>query len=69
MKMHLSYIKVFTFLNQKVKLKNLILEHNKDKTRRLLQNKIAEIQLHLMVHGQEDLKNAIKCFKSSFWKI
>jgi len=36
----ISYIKVFTFLS-KDKVEDLIQEHNKDKARRILQNKIA----------------------------
>ena len=52
----LSYIKVFTFLS-KSQIEELILEHNKDKAKRLLQNKIADT-VTSMVHGQKDLKNS-----------
>ena len=62
----LSYIKVFTFLS-KSKVEELILEHNKDKARRLLQNKIADT-VTSMVHGQKDLNNAISASKVLFGK-
>ena len=61
-----NYIKVFTFLT-KDKVVDFVKEHNKDKTRRLLQNKIAEI-VTTMVHGEEDLNNAIKASKVLFGK-
>ena len=61
-----NYIKVFTFLS-KDEVEGLILEHNNDKSRRLLQNKIAEI-VTVMVHGENDLKNAIKASKVLFGK-
>ena len=61
-----NYIKVFTFLT-KDKVEDFVKEHNKDKTRRLLQNKIAEI-VTTMVHGKEDLNNAIKASKVLFGK-
>ena len=62
----LSYIKVFTFLS-KSQIEELILEHNKDKAKRLLQNKIADT-VTSMVHGQKDLKNAISASKVLFGK-
>ena len=62
----MSYIKVFTFLS-KSQVEELILEHNKDKAKRLLQNKIADT-VTSMVHGQKDLKNAVSASKSSFGK-
>ena len=62
----LSYIKVFTFLS-KSQVDELILEHNKDKARRLLQNKIADT-VTSMVHGQKDLNNAISASKVLFGK-
>ena len=65
MKMLLIILK-FTFLS-KDEVEGLILEHNNDKSRRLLQNKIAEI-VTVMVHGQNDLKNAIKASKVLFGK-
>ena len=61
-----NYIKVFTFLS-KEKVEDLIQEHNEDKSRRLLQNKIAEI-VTIMVHGEQDLNNAIKASKVLFGK-
>ena len=62
----LSYIKVFTFLS-KSQVEELIFEHNKDKARRLLQNKIADT-VTAMVHGQKDLNNAISASKVLFGK-
>ena len=62
----LSYIKVFTFLS-KSQVEALILEHNTDKARRLLQNKIADT-VTSMVHGQKDLNNAISASKVLFGK-
>ena len=62
----LSYIKVFTFLS-KSQVEELILEHNKDKAKRLLQNKIADT-VTSMVHGQKDLKNAVSASKVLFGK-
>ncbi len=62
----LSYIKLFTFLS-KSQIEELILEHNKDKAKRLLQNKIADT-VTSMVHGQKDLKNAISASKVLFGK-
>ena len=64
--LNVNYIKVFTFLS-KDEVEGLILEHNNDKSRRLLQNKIAEI-VTVMVHGENDLKNAIKASKVLFGK-
>ena len=61
-----NYIKVFTFLT-KDKVEDFVKEHNADKPRRLLQNKIAEI-VTTMVHGEEDLNNAIKASKVLFGK-
>ena len=62
----LSYIKVFTFLS-KSQVEELLLEHNKDKAKRLLQNKIADT-VTSMVHGQKDLNNAISASKVLFGK-
>ena len=45
----------------------LIKEHNKDKAKRLLQNKIADT-VTVMVHGENDLKNAISASKVLFGK-
>ena len=61
-----NYIKVFTFLsNQEVE--DLIDEHQKDKSKRLLQNKIAD-SITSMVHSEDDLKNAVKASKVLFGK-
>jgi tyrosyl-tRNA synthetase len=62
----ISYIKVFTFLS-KDNVEDLIQEHNKDKARRILQNKIAEV-VTIMVHGEQDLNNAIRASKVLFGK-
>ncbi len=61
-----NYIKVFTFLS-KAKVEDLIKEHNRDKSKRLLQNQIAEI-VTIMVHSKKDLNNAIKASKVLFGK-
>ena len=61
-----NYIKVFTFLS-KQEVEDLIDEHQKDKSKRLLQNKIAD-SITSMVHGEDDLKNAIKASKVLFGK-
>ena len=50
-----NYIKIFTFLS-KAKVEALIKEHNIDKSKRLLQNQIAEI-VTIMVHSKKDLNN------------
>ena len=62
----ISYIKVFTFLS-KDKVEDLIQEHNNDKARRILQNKIAEV-VTIMVHGEQDFNNAIRASKVLFGK-
>ena len=62
-----NYIKVFTFLN-KQEVENLIDEHQKDKSKRLLQNKIADF-ITSMVHSEDDLKNAVKASKVLFGKL
>lgn len=60
------YIKVFTFLN-KQEVEDLIDEHQKDKSKRLLQNKIAD-SITSMVHSEDDLLNAVKASKVLFGK-
>ncbi len=62
----INYIKVFTFLS-KENVEDIIEEHNEDRSRRLLQNKISEI-VTLMVHSEQDLNNAIKASKVLFGK-
>ena len=61
-----NYIKVFTFLN-KQEVEDLIDEHKKDKSKRLLQNKIAD-SITSMVHSEDDLLNAVKASKVLFGK-
>ena len=61
-----NYIKVFTFLS-KDEIESLIQQHTQDKAKRLLQNKIAEI-ITTMVHGENDLENAIRASKVLFGK-
>ena len=61
-----NYIKVFTFLNRQ-EVEDLIDEHKKDKSKRLLQNKIAD-SITSMVHSEDDLKNAVKASKVLFGK-
>lgn len=62
----INYIKVFTFLS-KENVEDIIEEHNEDRSRRLLQNKISEI-VTIMVHSEQDLNNAIKASKVLFGK-
>jgi len=61
-----NYIKVFTFLNEH-EIGDLINEHKKDKSKRLLQNKIAD-SITSMVHSEDDLLNAVKASKVLFGK-
>ena len=61
-----NYIKVFTFLS-KDEIESLIQLHTQDKAKRLLQNKIAEI-ITTMVHGKNDLENAVRASKVLFGK-
>tara|TARA_B100000900_G_scaffold282274_1_gene241566 strand:- start:16 stop:1308 length:1293 start_codon:yes stop_codon:yes gene_type:complete len=61
-----NYIKIFTFSNQQ-EVRQLIDEHNKDKSKRLLQNKIADA-VTIMVHSEDDLRNAIKASQVLFGK-
>ena len=61
-----NYVKVFTFLNEH-EIEDLINEHQKDKSKRLLQNKIAD-SITSMVHSEDDLLNAVKASKVLFGK-
>ena len=61
-----NYIKVFTFLSEH-EIGDLINEHQKDKSKRLLQNKIAD-SITSMVHSEDDLLNAVKASKVLFGK-
>jgi tyrosyl-tRNA synthetase len=53
-----KYIKIFTFL-EKETIENLIAQHQEAPHTRLLQKKLAE-ELTTMIHGKEELENAIK---------
>ena len=61
-----NYVKVFTFLNEH-EIEDLINEHQKDKSKRLLQKKIAD-SITSMVHSEDNLLNAIKASKVLFGK-
>ena len=61
-----NYIKFFTFLSEH-EIGDLINEHQKDKSKRLLQNKIAD-SITSMVHSEDDLLNAVKASKVLFGK-
>ena len=61
-----NYIKVFTFISEH-EIGDLINEHQKDKSKRLLQNKIAD-SITSMVHSEDDLLNAVKASKVLFGK-
>ena len=61
-----NYVKVFTFLNEH-EIEDLINKHQKDKSKRLLQNKIAD-SITSMVHCEDDLLNAVKASKVLFGK-
>jgi len=61
-----NYVKVFTFLNEH-EIEDLINEHQKDKSKRLLQNKIAD-SITSMVHSEDELLNAVKASKVLFGK-
>jgi len=53
-----KYIKIFTFL-PKEEIESLILAHQEAPHLRIVQKKLAE-ELTIMIHGKEELKNAIK---------
>jgi len=61
-----NYIKVFTFLNKK-QVDSLIDEHKNDKSKRILQNHIAN-SITSMIHSEEDLNNAVKASRVLFGK-
>ena len=61
-----KYIKIFTFLNKK-DIDALIKEHQGAPHLRVLQKRLAE-ELTMMVHSNEDLKNAIKASDILFGK-
>lgn len=62
-----KFIKIFTFLT-KEEIDNLITEHNLDRSRQTLQKRLAN-ELTIMVHGQEELDNAIKASNALFSNI
>jgi len=53
-----KYIKIFTFL-PKEEIESLILAHQEAPHLRIVQKKLAE-ELTIMIHGKEELENAIK---------
>jgi tyrosyl-tRNA synthetase len=61
-----NFIKIFTFLSQE-EISELVLKHNEAPHLRLLQKTLAE-HVTKMVHGQEDLDNAIKASQVLFSK-
>jgi len=52
-----GWIKIFTFLDKK-KIDSLILEHNKDAAKRILQKSLAK-ELTIYVHGEEEFQKAV----------
>ena len=62
-----KFVKIFTFLT-KEEIDNLITEHNLDRSRQTLQKRLAN-ELTVMVHGQEELDNAIKASNALFSNI
>lgn len=60
------YIKIYTFLSQE-EIANLIAEHQEAPHLRLLQKRLAE-EITTMVHGKEELDNAIKASEVLFGK-
>lgn len=60
------YIKIYTFLSQE-EIANLIAEHQEAPHLRLLQKRLAE-EITTMVHGKEELFNAIKASEVLFGK-
>ncbi|NND11244.1 MAG: tyrosine--tRNA ligase [Flavobacteriaceae bacterium] len=61
-----NYIKIFTFLSQE-DISKLIEEHKNAPHLRVLQKRLAE-EVTMIVHGQEDLENAIKASNILFGK-
>ncbi len=58
------FIKIFTFLT-KDEIDSLIVEHNLDRGKQLLQKRLAS-ELTTMVHGERELENAIKASNALF---
>ena len=61
-----NYIKIFTFLTKK-EIENLIIEHDKNKGFRVLQNHLAD-SLTKLIHGDKELDNAVNASKILFGK-
>ncbi|MCF6296395.1 MAG: tyrosine--tRNA ligase [Flavobacteriaceae bacterium] len=62
----INYIKIFTFLDQKI-VENLITEHNETPHLRILQKKVGE-EVTIMTHGKDAYKNALKASSILFGK-
>jgi tyrosyl-tRNA synthetase len=58
------WIKIFTFLS-KVTIENLIVEHKKDASKRLLQKTLAK-ELTLFVHGNQEYEKALETTQKLF---
>lgn len=58
------FIKIFTFLT-KDEIESLVTEHNLDRGKQALQKRLAS-ELTTMVHGKEELENAIKASSALF---
>jgi tyrosyl-tRNA synthetase len=59
-----KWIKIFTFLNQE-EIKEVIEEHKKDESKRVLQKRLAK-QLTIFVHGEEEYNKAIETTEKLF---
>ena len=59
-----KWIKIFTFLDKET-VDSLITEHKKDESKRLLQKRLAE-EVTKFVHGEDELKKAIKTTEKAF---
>jgi len=61
-----KYIKIFTFLSEK-EIQDLIVQHKEAPHLRVLQKRLAE-EVTLIVHGKDDLENAVKASNILFGK-
>lgn len=59
-----KWIKIFTFLNQ-AEIKEVIEEHKKDESKRVLQKRLAK-ELTIFVHGEEEYNKAIETTEKLF---
>jgi tyrosyl-tRNA synthetase len=59
-----NFIRIFTFL-PKIEIESLITEHEKDSSKRILQNKLAE-ELTCLVHSKEEYHTALGASKVLF---